>query len=105
MFASIVTTAVVAAVAVVVVTILPAPAVVAAAVVIVVIIIPNVSPSIVVVFFIMVAHVCSLLLVQELIGLEGLQRHLLVSDHIVALLDGCLGDLMVHVHLVCPLSL
>ena len=37
---------------------------------------------------------------HELSGLEGLQRYLLGLDHLVVLLDHCLGCLAVHVHQV-----
>ena len=79
------------------------PAVVAAiaTAVVVGVIIPTVAASIVIVVTpILVAHIYPLLLVHELIGLEGVQRHLLGLGDLVALLDGCLNCLTVHVHLI-----
>ena len=97
-----VTVATVAAAAVAVVaTLLPAPDSIAAVIVIVVIIILTVAPSMFIVIIpILVAHVCQLLLVYRLSGLEGLQRQLLGLNYLLVLLDGCLGGLMAHIHLV-----
>ena len=80
------------------------PAVVAAiaTAVVVGVIIPTVAASIVIVVTpILVAHACQLLLVHEMTGLKRVQYHMVGLDDLVALLDGYLDCLTVHIHLIC----